>query len=201
VAAGFLSVLELPAPVAEAKRSALLRLSEQLEPGDAVVAARAIGDLSLREAVLARFEAQYSQASPFAFGRSGIGPTRIGVLLLLAQTRLEMENSAAYLKTIDLLGSIEGRVDPALLRRLRVIALICLNRLDEVFDIDPTPDDWLDGLAHALRLPQATMVANEIQGRFGATLTDGQRKRLELLTQRAKAGTAVLQGTGPSTQR
>lgn len=112
-ASGFSQLVRLTPPSVEVGRQALVSLGALLSPGDLVVVARELPDLSLREAILARLT---SEPSPVRFGLEGMslanrGPSRathqpgvVAGLRLLCRTRLELGQPAAALKAIEALG-------------------------------------------------------------------------------------------------
>jgi hypothetical protein len=116
---------------------------------------------------------------------------RVELALSLARTRLELGQPAAALALLDRFPSAWN--GPRVVA-LRIASLACLNRVEDAWAITlsstadqgpqplgPWADGWLDGLEFSRMQPFAPEIAVVITQRFGPSLTESQRARLERL--------------------
>jgi hypothetical protein len=177
-AESFARVAGLPAPTPEAQRDGLLQLAAALDPDDLLAAARSSGDLSLREALLARLAAAPTTKRPWSSGAAGADPALAAGLLLLAQTRLDLGQPSGAIAALEALSAVPNSVDPSVRSSMLTVALLWLNRIDEAASTGSGPEAWIEGLRRAATQPHAREIVAAIRSRFGATLTHEQSARL-----------------------
>lgn len=181
---GYLAALSLPALSDNARREGLLAIVERMDRRDLLTAARRTENLTLREMVLSRLTSVPLQPPAGATGVVGPEPTVIGGLLLLAETRLELRQPAGALAAIEALSPVSAAVDPAECDRIRTVALLWLNRLDEAKALTTPLSIWLDGLELCADLAHAADILAAIDSRFTPPLADADLARLNALRER-----------------
>ncbi len=175
-AEGFAVAATLPASSAEQKSASLEGFARALPPGELLKVARSERDPVRREALLA------PASAPEFFAQAEGLDERIDLAVLLTRNRLEQGRAGQALAVLDAVPST--RQGPRLIS-LRVAALLCLNRIDDAAAIteprEVLADAWLQGLEAAIKEAHAREIADQIEERFGDSLSAAQRSRLETL--------------------
>jgi hypothetical protein len=137
-------------------------------------AARSIESLPLRLAALAHV------ASPDFMTNPRDDDARRELLALLLDARLDADDPDGVLQV---LGALQNDIETAPFAPQRVASLLRLGRIDDAAQVDGVEDvppaTWLAALDVCRDQPFAAQLAGAIRERFGASLTDEQRLRLE----------------------
>jgi hypothetical protein len=184
-ATGYSALAALAAPSPAEQREGLLRAASLLNAPDLVEVARATSDLQFRAAILSRF-IEHSAPAPDSRPASTHDTTMAGILLL-AQTYLELKRPDLAAAALDAVPESSDGVDPGQMLRLRTIALLWSNRLDDAAALDAPAAAWLDGLERALGEPHAPAILKALKERFAGRLTPDEADRLKALTSRLAA--------------
>ena len=176
-AAGYRRVTHLASTNKDELQSGLLRVAAQLNAADLVSVAQQINDdPAFRAQLLARLGDL--SAAPLT-DSADAGAIAAG-LVLLAQTRIELDRPDAALAAIEALPAA-GLADPVRVRAVRIVALLMLNRLDDANELESDAPTWLDGLARSMNRAHAPDLAAAIAQKFAGKLTEEQSTQLATL--------------------
>lgn len=208
---GFFAIAALPAPSPDERRQQLMLIAGLLSPGELLAVARATSDADLREHLLARLTSEPLRTwNRHPDGRDEPGklpsgpivqespnPEVIAGLLLLAQTRLDLDQPGLALKALDSLIPVRGYVDPALLDSMRTLSLLLVGRVSEAAQLNGSAESWVLGLEESLDEMHAMDIAREIERRW-AIGVNGQDLSSELAVRVQAARTAAKAFVGPT---
>ena len=105
-------------------------------------------------------------------------------LLRLARLRLFLDRPAEAVSALDSLKLVGVEPDAEASARLRVLAFLRLDRIDDALASGADAEAWLEGLAAVANKPFAARVVTAIEFSFGAAMTEEQFARLEALRRR-----------------
>lgn len=197
-AATFAQVESLPTQTTDDRRAALLAIAANLSNDDLIAIARESTDRVMREALLARLTAvpvrtvTIPRLGVIFLGRDS---ATIAGLLLLAQTRLELNQPGAALQALDAIGSSVPTTMADQSLTLRTICLAAVDRVEDAVAMDASPSAWVQALEFVTPLPQAPRVLAVIDARYASELPDDLAQRV--VTIRRKLGLFV----GPTLDR
>ncbi len=192
-ASSLATLLALPAPDAESKRTAAAALVASMPPHvqlEAIASATTPAD---RAAFL-------THAGTVAFhADDDPDGCRASLTLELALARLAMREPQAALAALDALPEDRRMLPHA---SARTHALLWLGRLDEARALQETRGDvpasvWIDALRDAIELAHATALATQAADLYSETLNDAERIRLNALVARL-AENAIQETPSPS---
>ncbi len=183
----FQAVLALPAPSPDALTRSLVEISAAMSTADLLTVAEGTPDRALREEMLTRLA-----STPVALSRMPwSGVTVIGRhqdtvrgLLLLAQTRFELNQPGAALEALD---RISPTSDPDLTRQtaaLRTLCLAMVDRIDEAVALEAEPETWVRALELVADLPQAPRVLALIDARYTSEMPGDLARRVTSVRRR-----------------
>lgn len=183
-AAGYAALAMLPAPSVEARNAALERVAALLPTPGLVAIARSSADAAFREAILSRLTSPGDGPSP----ENGPDRTaRAEGLLLLARTRLELNQPALALSALDALAAPSAGLasDRPACDAVRMMALCALGRVDEAERLDVPALPWVEALERSADGPHARRVLAAVERKYGLQLetelvarVDAVRRRL-----------------------
>ena len=181
-AAAFRALSALAAPTPEAQRRALLSVAAQLPATDLLEVARESGnDMALRESYLTLL------ASPNRILSERADPAKLEAIaegvVLLARTRIGLDRPDGAVAALDALPELSDLVDHLRVSRLRALAMLCLNRIEEAAALGAPASVWLDALERCVNKPFAPALAEEIRVRFGADLASDEAARFAHLAE------------------
>lgn len=208
---GFFAIAALPAPSPDERRQQLMLIAGLLSPGELLAVARATSDADLREHLLARLTSEPLRTwNQRPGGRDEPGklpsdptvqespnPEIIAGLLLLAQTRLDLDQPGLALKALDSLIPVRGYVDPALLDSMRTLSLLLVGRVSEAAQLNGSAESWVLGLEESLDEMHALDIAREIERRWDIGV-NGKDLPSELATRVQAARAAARAFVGPT---
>lgn len=184
----FYTALALAAPNPEVRRLMLLQLSSRLSVDELLTVARDQPDAEFRESLLARLTtepiAAFFTPTPTTFidtRMTTMHPSMAAGLLLLARTRLDLDQPALALKALDALTPLTPTRTPDAAIAMRTEALVWVGRVDEAAKLQAGVGAWIDGLRHCIDQPHAPRVLEVIEKRFGTSLSEEQSRRLASL--------------------
>lgn len=177
------TLLSLPQPEPAVARPLIERLAAALPTNDLWTLASELSDPSLRRSMLVMLNADMRQMA--AAEREDQHAALAGSVLALAGLQLASKEPDGALLTIEHSPFAAGGTaeqplpEPDGLRRMHVVALVALNRVEQAASLDAKDAGaWIDGLALAADRPWAGAVLAEVEQRFGASLTPDQAARL-----------------------
>lgn len=197
-AATFFLVESLPTPSTDIRRDALLTLAANLSTDDLLAVARSTPDRIMRESLLARLTT--APVRTVTIPRRGVvylgrDQATIAGLMMLAQTRLELNQPGSALQALDAVGSGAPQDAKELYLSLRTVCLAALDRVEDAAAIDAPAIAWVRALELVASQPQAPRVLALIDSRFASELPDDLAVRVVAI--RRKLGLFV----GPDPDR
>lgn len=185
-AAGFIGIERATADKPELRRSALTAVADVLPAPEVLDAIDSLSnEPEMKEAVLstlARRDRITSERTDAVKARAIADG-----LLRLARVRLSLDRAAEAVSALDALRLVGVEPDADAAARLRALAFIRLDRVDDALASGADAEAWLEGLAAVLDRPFAPKVLTAIEFSFGATMTEEQFARLEALRRRLPA--------------
>lgn len=183
---GLLLLRSLAFPTPEARLAAAAQITAGMDLGTLIIAA----DENSRtppfvDALLGSFADAPMSADP------ELAVLHARALIRLAESQLNQSRPARALSLADRVTPFEPSLpesDKERLVRLRTIALIWLDRIDDPALVGSTCDHWLDALELLGSQAQGPDISEVFVDRFGATLTPEQRHRYVGLEARLLTG-------------
>lgn len=193
-AAGYRRATILASADKDELRGGLLRIAATLNAADLVSVAKEIkDDPAFRAQVLARLGDL--SAAPLT-DAADAGAIAAG-LVLLAQTRIELDRPDAALAAIEALPAA-GLADPVRVRAAQIVAMLMLNQLDEANQYESEASVWLEGLQRSMKREHAPALAAAIAEKFAGKLTEDQTALLASLVEQLKPPAAEEQPDQPA---
>ncbi|MEC9374142.1 MAG: hypothetical protein VYC34_09875, partial [Planctomycetota bacterium] len=163
---------------AEEAPSLMLRFLDALPPSELLYAVNVIPErqVAMEAALRSRRLAEVYSDAPDVVER---------LLIACASMQWRREDAAGALRTLSAAGFEEGEAATEA-ERIRTLALIELDRLDEASAIGSGVPTWMEGLERCVDrgLGHASRVAERIESEFGDALTSDERARLQRLASR-----------------
>lgn len=182
-AAGFIGIERATADKPELRRNALTATADVLPAPEVLSAIDSLSnEPEMKEAVLStlarRDRITSERTDPVKAAAIADG------LLRLARLRLFLDRPAEAVSALDSLKLVGVEPDAEASARLRVLAFLRLDRIDDALASGADAEAWLEGLAAVANKPFAARVLTAIEFSFGAAMTEEQFARLEALRRR-----------------
>lgn len=183
---GLLLLRSLAFPTPEARLAAAAQITAGMDLGTLIIAADENSCTPpFVDALLGSFADAPMSADP------ELAVLHARALIRLAESQLNQSRPARALSLSDRVAPFEPSLpepDKERLVRLRTIALIWLDRIDDPALVGSTCDHWLDALELLGSQAQGPDISEVFVDRFGATLTPEQRQRYVGLEARLLTG-------------
>jgi hypothetical protein len=182
-------LLMLPLPSNDVAQPAVIRTANGLTADELLSVSRDVADPTLRRALLTLL------VSPVRLMSEKADPVMLAAIsegvVELADLELSEQKPEAAIALLDDAPYAEPLVDAGRLGSLRCAALLGLGQVEVAQGFNVPVEAWIRGLGLARGTPAAARILQEIESRFGSTMTPQQKGELDVIRKELAAEDAA----------